>query len=136
MPSAHFELLVRNHPGAMSHITRHFSRRAFNLEAILCTPIGDGETSRILLLVADDPRLGQVKRQLSKLNNVLSVTHRNDLPADYFAQLSYSVGSDCRQQNTTSMTNSNTGVSELRRTRKRQRVKASLPLWPFSMLSA
>ncbi|MFA5266281.1 MAG: ACT domain-containing protein [Opitutaceae bacterium] len=90
MSSTHLELQVRNHPGTMSHITGLFARRAFNLEAILCVPIGDGETSRMLLLVADDPRLEQVERQLAKLHDVLSVKHRGDLPADYFAQLSRS----------------------------------------------
>lgn len=36
------ELLVRNHPGVMSHITGLFARRAFNLEGILCSQTGDG----------------------------------------------------------------------------------------------
>ena len=80
------ELRVRNHPGTMSHITGLFARRAFNLEAIVCVPIDDGATSRILLLVADDARLEQVERQLAKLHDVLAIRHRADLPVDYFSR--------------------------------------------------
>ncbi len=81
------ELRVRNHPGTMSHVTGLFARRAFNLEAIVCAPVGDGETSTMLLLVADEPRLEQVERQLEKLHDVLSVKHRPDIPAEFFARM-------------------------------------------------
>lgn len=73
------ELKVRNHPGALSHITGLFARRAFNLHAIACAPeTGDPETSRILLLVTGGPRLFQVEAQLGKLHDVLSVRRRED----------------------------------------------------------
>ncbi len=85
--TAVLELLVRNHPGAMSHITGLFARRAFNLEAIVCAPTGDRSTSRILLLVADEPRLEQVERQLEKLHDVLSVRVRPDLGPDFFSRV-------------------------------------------------
>lgn len=79
------ELRVRNHPGAMSHITGLFARRAFNLDSILCTPVGDGAESRILLQVADDtPRLAQIERQLEKLQDVRAVRLRPDLTARVF----------------------------------------------------
>ena len=81
------DLRVRNHPGVMSHITGLFARRAFNLEAILCVPVGDGSESRMLLLVADTPRLEQIRLQLGKLRDVLAVRDRPDLPPDYFARL-------------------------------------------------
>lgn len=81
------DLRVRNHPGVMSHITGLFARRAFNLEAILCVPIGDGGESRMLLLVADTPRLEQIRLQLGKLRDVLAVRERTDLSRDYFARL-------------------------------------------------
>ena len=70
----------------MSHITGLFARRAFNLEAIVCAPIGDGGTSAMLLLVADEPRLEQVERQLEKLHDVLSVRHRSDLGSEFFGR--------------------------------------------------
>ena len=89
MEGAVIELRVRNHPGVMSHITGLFARRAFNLEAILCAPNPDdsGASSRMLLLVAEQPRLRQVELQLAKLHDVLSVRHRRDIARDFFTQL-------------------------------------------------
>jgi acetolactate synthase-1/3 small subunit len=81
------ELRVRNHPGTMSHITSLFARRAFNLEAIVCAPVGDGEMSRMLLLVRDEPRLEQVERQLAKLYDVVEIRHRTDLAPEFFERL-------------------------------------------------
>ena len=85
--TAVIELRVRNHPGTMSHITGLFARRGFNLEAIACAPVGDGRESRMLLLLADEPRLDQVERQLAKLYDVLAVRHRPDVPAAFFRNL-------------------------------------------------
>ncbi len=79
-----FDLRVRNHPGTMSHITGLFARRAFNLEAIRCAPVGDGAESRMFLLVAHTPRLEQVKLQLARLYDVLSVHLREDLTERFF----------------------------------------------------
>jgi len=81
------ELDVRNHPGAMSHITGLFARRAFNLEAIACAPTGDGTTSRMLLLVAGGPRLDQVQRQLERLHDVRAVRLRRDLCPEVFQRM-------------------------------------------------
>ena len=66
-------LLVRNHPGVMSHVCGLFARRAFNVEGILCVPIGDGMRSVILLVVNEDERLEQLIRQLRKLEDVIEV---------------------------------------------------------------
>lgn len=85
--TAVLELRVRNHPGTMSHLTGLFARRAFNLDAIVCVPVGDGTESRILLLVVRDARLEQVERQLARLHDVLSVRFRPDLGAAHFARL-------------------------------------------------
>lgn len=84
--TAVLELSVRNHPGTMSHVTGLFARRAFNLEAIACAPVGEGRTSTILLLVADEPRLPQLERELAKLYDVLAVRHRSDIAPDFFAR--------------------------------------------------
>lgn len=81
------ELRVRNHPGAMSHITGLFARRAFNLEAIACAPVGNGTESRMLLLVGNDARLEQVEHQLAKLYDVLSVRHREDIGPEFFSRI-------------------------------------------------
>lgn len=67
------ELTVANHPGVMSHVCGLFARRAFNVEGILCLPVGDGTTSRIWLQVNEDERLGQMIKQLEKLADVREV---------------------------------------------------------------
>lgn len=69
-------LLVRNHAGVMSHVCGLFARRGFNVEGILCVPIGAGAQSAILLLVAEDERLEQMIRQLGKLEDVLDIERR------------------------------------------------------------
>jgi acetolactate synthase I/III small subunit len=66
-------LVVRNHPGVMSHVCGLFARRAFNVEGILCMPVDDGTRSAVLLLVHEDERIEQVTRQLRKLEDVLEV---------------------------------------------------------------
>ena len=77
-------LLVRNHPGVMSHVCGLFARRAFNVEGILCLPVGDGACSVILLVVNEDERLEQLIRQLRKLEDVLEI-HQAPEARDAFA---------------------------------------------------
>ena len=72
-PRAVLELTVRNHPGVLLHVCGLFARRVFNVEGILCMPVGDRARSRIWLLVAEDERLEQVMRQLGKLEDVVEV---------------------------------------------------------------
>lgn len=67
------ELGVANHPGVMSHICGLFARRAFNVEGILCMPVGNAETSRIWLLIFEDERLDKMIKQVEKLEDVLYV---------------------------------------------------------------
>jgi acetolactate synthase-1/3 small subunit len=67
------ELTVNNHPGVMSHICGLFSRRAYNLEGIVCVPVEAGEISRMWLQVNEELKLEQVIKQLQKLPDVLSV---------------------------------------------------------------
>jgi acetolactate synthase-1/3 small subunit len=66
-------LVVRNHPGVMSHVCGLFARRAFNVEGILCVAIDGGARSVILLLVNEDERLEQMIRQLRKLEDVIDI---------------------------------------------------------------
>ena len=72
-PDVVLRLHVRNHPGVMSHVCGLFARRAFNVEGIVCLPVGDGTRSAILLLVYDDERLEQMIQQLRKLEDVLDI---------------------------------------------------------------
>jgi acetolactate synthase-1/3 small subunit len=80
------ELTVNNHPGVMSHICGLFARRAYNVEGILCMPIGTGAQSRIWLLVQADHRLEQMCKQVQKLADVLSV-QRHSANHDVFVRL-------------------------------------------------
>ncbi|MBL8416504.1 MAG: acetolactate synthase small subunit [Propionivibrio sp.] len=67
------ELDVNNHAGVMSHVVGLFSRRAYNVEGILVMPVGNGETSRIWLMVNEEARLEQMVKQVEKLEDVLAV---------------------------------------------------------------
>ena len=67
------EIDVNNHPGVMSHVIGLFSRRTYNVEGILCLPVGDGAYSRIWLLVNEDARLPQMMKQAEKLEDVIAV---------------------------------------------------------------
>lgn len=81
------ELLVNNHPGVMSHICGLFSRRAYNLEAIVCIPVGDGSSSRMWLQVNDEIKLEQIVKQVAKLPDVQHVI-RHDGGHEVFFGLS------------------------------------------------
>jgi acetolactate synthase-1/3 small subunit len=69
------ELTVNNHQGVMSQICGLFARRGYNVEGIVCMPIGSGEYSRIWLLADEEQRLDQIVKQVSKLADVLDVRH-------------------------------------------------------------
>ena len=71
------EIDVNNHPGVMSHIVGLFARRAYNVEGILCLPVGDGRQSRIWLLVNEDARLAQMIKQVDKLEDVVAMRRHN-----------------------------------------------------------
>lgn len=83
------ELIVNNHPGVMSHICGLFSRRAYNLEGIVCMPIGTGETSRMWLQVNEERKLEQVIKQVQKLPDVRSVARHDEGHAVFTGLLAY-----------------------------------------------
>ena len=85
-PQVVLELTVNNHPGVMSHICGLFARRAFNVEGILCMPIGTGAQSRIWLRVNADHRLEQMIQQVLKLEDVVSV-RRHGAEHEVFVRL-------------------------------------------------
>ena len=87
LPNTIVKLMVRNHPGAMSHITGLFSRRGFNLEGILCAPVDGGADSAMYLLVRNDERLEQIVKQLRKLYDVKSVAVQDDLDHTVFNRI-------------------------------------------------
>ncbi len=69
------ELRVNNHAGVMSHICGLFSRRVYNMDSILCMPVGDGKQSRIWLRVDGNGQLDQIVKQLQKLEDVLQISY-------------------------------------------------------------
>ena len=71
------EIDVNNHAGVMSHVVGLFSRRSYNVEGILCLPVGDGRHSRIWLLVNEDLRLAQMMKQVEKLEDVIAIRRHN-----------------------------------------------------------
>ena len=71
------ELDVNNHAGVMSHVVGLFSRRAYNVEGILCLPLTDSGQSRIWLLVNEDQRLPQMIKQVEKLEDVAAIRRHN-----------------------------------------------------------
>ena len=71
------EIDVNNHPGVMAHVIGLFSRRTYNVEGILCLPVGDGRQSRIWLLVNEDERLPQMMKQAEKLEDVIAIRRHN-----------------------------------------------------------
>ncbi|MEM8027185.1 acetolactate synthase small subunit [Morganella morganii] len=73
------ELLVRNHPGVMTHICGLFARRAFNVDGILCLPLPGQDHSHIWLLVKSDDRLSQMVSQVEKLEDVQDVKYNEDI---------------------------------------------------------
>jgi acetolactate synthase I/III small subunit len=72
-PRLALEIDVINHSGVMSHVVGLFSRRQFNVEAVLCLPVGQGRMSRVWLLVGEDSRLPQMIGQLQRLQDVVAV---------------------------------------------------------------
>ena len=87
LPNTIVKLMVRNHPGTMSHVTGLFSRRGFNLEGILCAPVNGGADSAMYLLVKNDERLEQIVKQLEKLYDVKSVSvHADSFLTHQFAE--------------------------------------------------
>ncbi|MFL6656068.1 MAG: acetolactate synthase small subunit [Sulfurifustis sp.] len=85
-PNIVLEITVNNHAGVMLHVCSLFSRRAFNVEGILCMPVGDGSQSRIWLLVKTDRQIEQIEKQLRKLEDVRDV-RRHGASHEVFVRL-------------------------------------------------
>ena len=67
-------ILVRNHPGVLSHVAGLFTRRAYNIESIAAGVTENPEITRITIVVSgDEVILEQVTKQLRKLIDVIKV---------------------------------------------------------------
>lgn len=75
VPALH--LVVTNHSGVMTQVCSLFSRRGYNLAAMICLAGADGER-HLWLEVPERERLDQIVRQLSKLHDVRRVTVHDD----------------------------------------------------------
>jgi acetolactate synthase-1/3 small subunit len=67
------EITVTDHPGVMVHVCSLFSRRAYNMDGIVCLPIRGQGTSRMWILVTENRCLDQLAQQLLKLYDVHTV---------------------------------------------------------------
>lgn len=91
--SSTLEITVDNHPGVMVQVCSLFARRAYNMEGILCMPVGDGTESRMWILLNEEDRLEQVERQLMKLEDVRLV-RRHGADHAVFERLEAFFGAD------------------------------------------
>lgn len=67
-------ILVRNHPGVLSHVAGLFTRRAYNIESIAAGATSDPKVTRITIVVSGDEFiLNQVTKQIAKLIDVMKV---------------------------------------------------------------
>lgn len=75
---------VDNEPGVLSRIAGLFSGRGYNIESLSVAPTDDPEISRVTMVtVADNYIMEQIKKQLHKLINVITV---HDLTGSNFIQ--------------------------------------------------
>lgn len=75
---------VDNEPGVLSRIVGLFSGRGYNIESLSVAPTDDPEISRVTMVtVADNYIMEQIKKQLNKLINVMTV---QDLTGSNFIQ--------------------------------------------------
>jgi acetolactate synthase-1/3 small subunit len=71
-------ILVRNHPGVLSHVAGLFTRRAYNIESIAAGETEDPKITRITITVSGDESVfQQVTKQLRKLIDVVKVQERH-----------------------------------------------------------
>ncbi len=67
-------ILVRNHPGVLSHVAGLFTRRAFNIESIAAGVTEREDITRITILAqGTEGELKQIQKQLRKLHDVIEV---------------------------------------------------------------
>lgn len=77
-------ILVDNEPGVLSRIAGLFSGRGYNIESLSVAPTHEAAVSRVTMVtVADEEIMEQIKKQLHKLINVITV---QDLTGSNFIQ--------------------------------------------------
>ncbi|MBW2370869.1 MAG: acetolactate synthase small subunit [Deltaproteobacteria bacterium] len=67
-------ILVRNHPGVLSHVAGLFTRRGYNIESIAAGETADPKITRITIVTSgDEVVIEQVIKQIRKLIDVIKV---------------------------------------------------------------
>ena len=75
-------MLVENHQGVLARISGLLSGRGYNVESITAGLIMDPSVSRITLVcTGDDAVVEQIKKQLNRLIDVISVNELTDAPS-------------------------------------------------------
>lgn len=69
-------VLVENHAGVLSRVSGLFSRRGYNIDSLTVGETHNPGQSRMTIVVSGDEYiLDQIKKQLSKLVEVISIIH-------------------------------------------------------------
>lgn len=69
-------VLVENHAGVLSRVSGLFSRRGYNIDSLtVCETHNPGQSRMTIVVKGDEYILEQIKKQLSKLVEVISITH-------------------------------------------------------------
>ena len=72
-------LLVDNTSGVLSRVSGMFSRRGYNIDSLTVGVTENPQFSRMTVAVSGDDRiLNQIKKQLLKLEDVISITELKD----------------------------------------------------------
>ncbi|SDU21259.1 acetolactate synthase small subunit [Desulfobacula phenolica] len=72
-------ILVDDEPGVLSRIAGLFSGRGFNIDSLSVANTAEPEVSRITMVTNCEPHIiEQIKKQLNKLINVITVTDLTD----------------------------------------------------------
>jgi acetolactate synthase-1/3 small subunit len=67
-------VLVRNHPGVLSHVAGLFTRRGFNIKSLAAGETQDPHITRITIVVGEDEAdVDQISKQIRKLIDVIDV---------------------------------------------------------------
>jgi acetolactate synthase-1/3 small subunit len=74
-------VLVQNESGVLTRIAGMFSRRGFNIESLSVGASEKPNLSRMTIVaLADQDEIEQIKKQLDKLIDVISVENLDDIP--------------------------------------------------------
>lgn len=69
-------VLVENHAGVLSRVSGLFSRRGYNIDSLtVCETNTPGQSRMTIVVPGDQYILDQIKKQLSKLVEVISIEH-------------------------------------------------------------